>query len=59
MASQEKYTAALSGKKLPIVTLDHKWHQLFSRVEKTESIAEKEKELTEFYERFEELDSIG
>lgn len=45
MASQEKYTAALSGKKLPIVTLDHKWHQLFSRVEKTEYIAEKEKEL--------------
>lgn len=43
----EKYRPAIAGKKLPIVTIDHKWHQLFARVEKTNAIAEKEQELNE------------
>lgn len=43
----EKYRPAIAGKKLPIVTIDHKWHQLFARVEKTNAISEKEQELNE------------
>ena len=44
---EEKYRPAVAGKKLPIVTIDHKWHQLFARVEKTNAISEKEQELNE------------
>lgn len=44
---EEKYRPAIAGKKLPIVTIDHKWHQLFARVEKTSAIAEREQELNE------------
>lgn len=44
---EEKYRPAIKGKKLPIVTIDHKWHQLFARVEKTRAISEKEEELNE------------
>jgi len=44
---EEKYRPAINGKKLPIVTIDHKWHQLFARVEKTRAISEKEEELNE------------
>ena len=41
---EEKYRPAIAGKKLPIVTIDHKWHQLFARVEKTRAVSEKEQE---------------
>lgn len=44
---EEKYRPAIAGKKLPIVTIDHKWHQLFARIEKTNAISEKEQELNE------------
>ena len=44
---EEKYRPAIAGKKLPIGTIDHKWHQLFARVEKTNAISEKEQELNE------------
>ena len=44
---EEKYRPAINGKKLPIVTIDHKWHQLFARVEKTRAISEKEEELND------------
>ena len=44
---EEKYRPAIAGKKLPIVTIDHKWHQLFARVEKTRAVAEKEQQLNE------------
>lgn len=49
--SEEKYISALEGKKIAAVTLDHKWHQLFTRVEKTRRIAEKEKELNDLLRR--------
>ena len=49
--SEEKYLAALAGKKIAAVTLDHKWHQLLSRVGKTHRITEKEKELNELLRR--------
>ena len=48
---EDKYRPALAGKKVPIVTLDHKWHQLFTRLEKSHLITEKEKELNELLRR--------
>lgn len=44
---EEKYRPAIKGKKLPIVAIDHKWHQLFARVEKTRAISEREEELND------------
>ncbi len=45
------YRPALEGKNIPILTLDNKWHQLFSRMEKTESIIEIENELNALLRR--------
>lgn len=39
------YVSALSGKKIPILTLDHKWHQLFNQVHSTTDIKKAEEEL--------------
>lgn len=49
--ADEKYIAALEGKKIAAVTLDHKWHQLFTRIEKTRKIVDKEQELNELLRR--------
>lgn len=49
--SEEKYMTALAGKKIAAVTLDHKWHQLFTRVEKTRRITDKEQELNDLLRR--------
>ena len=48
---EEKYRPAIAGKKLPIVTIDHKWHQLFARVDKTRAVSEKEQQLNELLRR--------
>lgn len=45
------YKPALEGKNIPILTLDNKWHQLFSRIEKTETIIVVENELNELLRR--------
>lgn len=42
---EEVYVPALTGKKIPILTLDHKWHQLFSQVHTTSAIKKAEEEL--------------
>lgn len=42
---EEIYVPALSGKKIPLLTLDHKWHQLFSQVHTTSAIQKAEEEL--------------
>ncbi len=42
---EEVYVPALTGKKIPILTLDHKWHQLFSQVHTTPEIKKAEEEL--------------
>ncbi len=39
------YVPALSGKKIPLLTLDHKWHQLFSQVHTNSAIKKAEEEL--------------
>ena len=36
----QAFAAAITGKKLPILTLDHKWHQLFTQVNVTPEIKE-------------------
>lgn len=45
--TEEKYLEALKDKRIPAVTLDQKWHLLFTKIEKTKRITEKEKELNE------------
>lgn len=45
------YKPALEGKNIPILTLDNKWHQLFSRMEKTENIIDIENELNALLRR--------
>lgn len=43
----EKLANALADKKLPVATLDTKWHKLFTKVEKTKAVNEAEKTLNE------------
>ncbi len=42
---EDVYVPALSGKKIPILTLDHKWHQLFNQVHTNSAIKIAEEEL--------------
>lgn len=48
---EETFINALSGKKIPILTLDHKWHQLFTQVDSSAEIKEKEERLNELLKR--------
>lgn len=45
--TEEKYSEALKGKKIPVMTLDQKWHLLFTKIDKTKKITEKEEQLNE------------
>lgn len=47
----ENFKTALSDKKIPILTLDNKWHKLFTQTEITPSIKNLEKELTDMVKR--------
>ncbi len=47
----QAFTAAITGKKLPILTLDHKWHQLFTQVNVTPEIKEGEEKLNALLKR--------
>ncbi len=49
--AEDKLTKALNKAKIPIVTLDNKWHKIFSMVEKTPDIKEKEAELNDYLRR--------
>lgn len=44
----EAYRAALAGKKIPILTLDHKWHKLFTQSQEHEQIKVLEEQLNEY-----------
>lgn len=48
---EEVYAAALKGKKYPILTLDHKWHQMFQHMEPTPELKQLEKQLNELVKR--------
>lgn len=43
--TEDVYKPALKGKKIPILTLDNKWHRLFTQAESNEQIEELSKEL--------------
>lgn len=47
----EEFEQALAGKKIPILTLDNKWHQLFTQTEQTAEIKEMEESLNELIKR--------
>lgn len=51
------YKPALEGKNIPILTLDNKWHQLFTKLEKSEQIISTENELNELLRRQGKLNS--
>lgn len=47
----EVFKTALEGKKIPILTLDNKWHKLFTRVDATPEIKALEDRLNELVKR--------
>ena len=55
----ENFKKALSGKKIPILTLDNKWHKLFTQTEITPTIKNLEKELTTLVKRQGKLNTEG
>ncbi len=48
---EEKYEPALQNKKIPVLTLDHKWHQLFSAADTTTAILKLEEQLNDLLKR--------
>ena len=49
--SDEAFKQALIGRKIPILTLDNKWHKLFTQAEYSSEIKSMEKELNELLKR--------
>ena len=49
--TDEVFETALIGKKIPILTLDNKWHQLFTQTEHTPEIKDMEDELNGLLKR--------
>ena len=47
----EVYKPALSGKNIPVLTLDNKWHRLFTQTDISPEIKEKEKQLKDLLKR--------
>lgn len=50
-ALEEKYIEALRTKKVPLLTLDVRWHQLFQEHQKTRKLAGLEKELNKLIKK--------
>lgn len=48
---EEVYEPALQQKKIPVLTLDHKWHLLFGTAEATEAILKLEEQLNDLLKR--------
>ena len=51
MGEELDFAGALKGKKVPILTLDQKWHRLFAIHGKPEAVKELESELNELLKR--------
>lgn len=49
--TDEIYKPALAGKKIPVLTLDHKWHQLFTQTQPDKYIKYLEEELNGLLKR--------
>lgn len=54
---EEQYKALLKNKKIPLLVLDNKWHQLFSVEKKNRAIKKLESELNELLQRQGKLNS--
>lgn len=48
---EEVFEPALQNKKIPVLTLDHKWHLLFGTAEATEAVLKLETQLNELLKR--------
>lgn len=48
---EEVYEPALLGKKIPVLTLDHKWHMLFNNADTTEAVLTLEERLNDLLKR--------
>ena len=51
MLFRSKFKEALVGKKIPVLTLDNKWHRLFTKAEFTPELVGMEKNLNELLKR--------
>lgn len=49
--AEEVFQPALEGKKIPVLILDHKWHQLFTQAEPDKRIKRLEEELNDLLKR--------
>ncbi|MGN0377245.1 MAG: hypothetical protein ACI4ED_06385 [Suilimivivens sp.] len=49
--TDEAFKAALTGKKIPVLTLDNKWHQLFSKTEPDQKLKQLESELNDLLKK--------
>lgn len=49
--TDEVFKSALLGKRIPLLTLDHKWHQLFTQTQPDKNIIRLENELNELLKR--------
>lgn len=49
--SEDEFKEALTGKKIPILTLDNNWHRLFTQTEPTPRIKELEEQLNELLKK--------
>ena len=49
--NDDDYMSALEGKSIPILTLDNKWHQLFTQTEMTPEIEELSERLNELVQK--------
>lgn len=51
VSEKDIYKEALMGKKIPILTLDHKWHRLFTQTEYDKHIRQLEEKLNELLKK--------
>ena len=51
MKQEEVFQKALKGKKIPVLTLDNKWHRLFTQAECSPDIKLLSEELNELLKR--------
>ncbi len=51
MDKHDQYTQALEGKEIPILTLDNKWHRLFTQTGETKEIRQLTEEVNELLKR--------
>ena len=51
MSSDERFKEAIKGKHIPVLTLDNKWHRLFTKTDETKEMKAAEERLNELLRR--------